>query len=63
MSDGGEVESCSPMPAVECPPESKYYSAIYAAMISADLQLSKQSHSHRIDIDMICHLYERYQDD
>ena len=39
--------SCSPMPAVECPPQSKYYSAIYAAMISADLQMSKQSHSHR----------------
>ena len=39
--------SCSPLPAVECPPQSKYYSAIYAAMISADLQMSKQSHSHR----------------
>ena len=35
-----EVESCSPLPAVERPPQSKYYSAIYAAMMSADLQMS-----------------------
>ena len=45
-----EVDSCSPLPAVKCPPESKYYSAIYAAMISADLQMSKQSHRYDMSL-------------